>query len=104
MACRPGAEQALFVVTIGGLLMLALPFLGGRRRRLAASAFLVVGILDILGVTFTARFEIRHVIVLAPIAWILSTATAALIIDLIVALLRRRPQSVPRARAQSAPT
>jgi 4-amino-4-deoxy-L-arabinose transferase-like glycosyltransferase len=96
--------KLLFVATIGGLLMLALPFLGDRRGRLAGSIFLIVGLLDILVVTLTARFELRHVIVLAPIVWILATATVALIVSLVVAMARRRPPLRVRARTQGAPS
>lgn len=96
--------KLLFVATIGGLLMLALPFLGNRRRRLAASTFLIVGLLGILGVTLTARFEVRHVIVLAPIVWILATATVALIVSLVVAIARSTPPLRARARTQGAPS
>lgn len=91
--------KLLFVLTIGGLLMLALPFFGGRRGRLAASTFLLIGLLHILGATLTARFEMRHVIVLAPMVWILATATVAQTVSLIVAGMRQ----LPRRRTQGAP-
>lgn len=97
-------SRLLFVLTIGGLLMLALPFLGARRSRLAASAFLIVGFLDILAVALTARFEARHAIVLAPIVWVLSTATIGLIVSLLAAIARRRPRLRTHGRAQSVPT
>ena len=83
--------MVLFVLTIGGLLMLALPFLGDLRSRLAATTFLTVGIMGIVGVTLTARWEARHGIVFAPFVWLLATATVALFVNLIVAAVRRRP-------------
>jgi 4-amino-4-deoxy-L-arabinose transferase-like glycosyltransferase len=78
--------QILFILTIGGLLMLALPFFGDIRSRLAATTFLVVGFLGIVGVTLTARFELRHGVVFAPLIWILAPASVRLGIRLFLAL------------------
>jgi 4-amino-4-deoxy-L-arabinose transferase-like glycosyltransferase len=94
--------KVLFVATIGGLLILALPFLGNRRGRVGASALLIVGLLDILFVTLTARFEMRHVIVLAPIIWILAPATLELTLRLLGSLVRQRSSAGARIRAQGA--
>lgn len=82
--------QLLFILTVGGLLMLLLPFLGNRRSRLAASTFLTVGILGIVGVTLTARFELRHGVVFAPLIWILAPATVLVTARLVASLLRAR--------------
>ncbi|MGA8745502.1 MAG: glycosyltransferase family 39 protein [Solirubrobacterales bacterium] len=81
----------LFILTVGGLLMLALPFLGSLRSRLAATSFLTVGLMGLVGVSLTARWEARHGIVFAPFVWLLATATVALFVKLIVAAVRRSP-------------
>jgi 4-amino-4-deoxy-L-arabinose transferase-like glycosyltransferase len=94
--------KILFVATIGGLLILALPFLGNRRGQVAARALLIVALLDILFVTLTARYEMRHVIVLAPIIWILAPATVELTLRLLGSMVRQRPSRRARIRAQSA--
>jgi 4-amino-4-deoxy-L-arabinose transferase-like glycosyltransferase len=88
--------QFLFIFTVGGLLILVLPLLGDRRSRLAASTFLTVGVLGIVGVSLTTRFELRHGIVFAPLIWILAPAAVLLAARLLVALLRRLPW--PRTR------
>jgi 4-amino-4-deoxy-L-arabinose transferase-like glycosyltransferase len=92
--------QLLFILTVGGLLMLALPFLGNRRGRLAASAFLTVGILGVVGVTLTARFELRHGVVFAPLIWVLAPAAVLVAARFLFALLR----SLPRPRMRHATT
>jgi hypothetical protein len=96
-------SRLLFILTIGGLLMLALPFLGPRHSRQAAGAFLIVGFLDILAVALTARFEARHAIVPAPMVWILSAATVSLLFSLLAAVVRRSRLTTP-TRTQSEPT
>jgi 4-amino-4-deoxy-L-arabinose transferase-like glycosyltransferase len=92
--------QVLFILSCGGLLLLALPFLGDRRSRLAASTFLTVGILGIVGVTLTARFELRHGVVFAPLIWILAPAAVSVGARFLYALLR----SLPRPRIRHATT
>lgn len=93
--------KLLFALTLGGLLILVLPFVGSARSRLAASTLLVVGIVGIVGVALTARWEQRYVISLLPFIWVLSTATVAQIVSLAVAALRRLPWP---SRTQGAPT
>jgi 4-amino-4-deoxy-L-arabinose transferase-like glycosyltransferase len=66
--------QALFFLTLGGLLILVMPFLGESRSRAAACSFLAVGIVGLIGVSLTARFELRHGVVFAPFVWILAPA------------------------------
>jgi|GEM_PF-2612125 len=92
--------QLLFIFTIGGLLLVALPFLGSQRSRLAGTTFLTIGILGILGVTLTARFELRHGIVFAPLIWILAPAAVSVAGRFIFALL----PSLPRPRTRHATT
>jgi hypothetical protein len=92
-------SKLLFVLTIGGLLILALPFVGERRPRLAAGTFIVVGLLYIVSVTLTARFEMRHIIILAPVVWILATATVAQALSLVLVGMRQ----LPWRRTQGAP-
>lgn len=88
-----GATKLLFILTLGGLLILALPFLGATRSRLAATTLLVVGLIDIVGISLTARWEQRYVISLLPFIWILGTATVAQLVSLLVAAGRRLPRS-----------
>jgi 4-amino-4-deoxy-L-arabinose transferase-like glycosyltransferase len=95
-----GVTQLLFILTIGGLLMLVLPFLGTHRGRLAGSTFLTVGILGIVGVTLTARFELRHGVVFAPLIWVLAPAAVSVAARFLFALLR----SLPRPRMRHATT
>jgi 4-amino-4-deoxy-L-arabinose transferase-like glycosyltransferase len=94
-----GLTQLLFLLTAGGLLMLALPFIGERRSRVAAIAFLTVGFLGIVVVALTARFELRHGVVFAPFVWILAPATVVGLIKLAAAQVRR-----PRLRTRNATT
>jgi 4-amino-4-deoxy-L-arabinose transferase-like glycosyltransferase len=91
--------QLLFILTAGGLLMLALPFIGERRSRVAATAFLVIGFLGIVVVVMTARFELRHGVVFAPFVWILAPSTVVGLIKLAAAQVRR-----PRLRWRNATT
>lgn len=84
------ATMILYVLTIGGLLMLALPFVGDLRCRLAATTMLVVGGFAIIGVTLTARWEARHGIALAPLIWILAPATVFVLVRAIVEAVRGR--------------
>jgi hypothetical protein len=93
-------NKLLFVLTLGGLLMLALPFLGRDRSRLAAGTLLVVGIVGIVGVALTARWEQRYIISLLPFIWLLSTATVAELVSLLAAALRQLPR--PRAQGEAA--
>jgi len=88
--------QLLFVFSLGGVLLLVLPFLGNRRSRLAASTFLTVGLLGVVGVALTARFELRHGIVFAPLIWILAPAAVSVVAQFLLAIPRRLPR--PRMR------
>lgn len=88
--------QLLFILSFGGALLVALPFLGNLRSRLAASTFLTVGILGIVGVTLTARFELRHGIVFAPLIWVLAPAAVSVAARFLFAALRNLPR--PRMR------
>lgn len=83
--------ELLFVLTIGGLLMLILPFVGGNRSRLAAGTLLIVGLVGIVGIALTARWEQRYVISLLPFIWLLGTATVAQLVSLLVTALRQLP-------------
>jgi 4-amino-4-deoxy-L-arabinose transferase-like glycosyltransferase len=94
-----GLTQLLFLLTAGGLLFLSLPFIGDRRSRVAATAFLTVGLLGIVVVVLTARFELRHAVVFAPFIWILAPATVVGLIKLAAAQVRR-----PRVRWRNATT
>jgi 4-amino-4-deoxy-L-arabinose transferase-like glycosyltransferase len=84
--------QILFILTIGGLLILVLPFLGERRSRAAACSFLAVSLVGIVGVAFTARFELRHAAVFAPFVWVLAPAAVVATAKLLTSLrTRSRP-------------
>ncbi|HXR30670.1 MAG TPA: glycosyltransferase family 39 protein [Solirubrobacterales bacterium] len=93
-------NKLLFVFTIGGLLMLILPFVGRERSRLAASTLLIVGGVGIVGVALTARWEQRYIISLLPFIWLLGTATVAQLVSLLAAALRQLPR--PRAQGEAA--
>lgn len=93
-------SQVLFILSLGGALLLALPFLGNPRSRLAASTFLTVGLLGIVGVTLTARFELRHGIVFAPLIWILAPAAVSMAAKFLLAILH----SASRLRMKQATT
>lgn len=88
--------KLLFALTLGGLLILLLPFVGSERSRLAAGTMLIAGLVAIVGVALTARWEQRYVISLLPFVWILATATVVQIASLLVAAAR----TLPGARAQ----
>lgn len=88
--------KLLYILTIGGLLILLLPFFGSKRSRLAAATMLIAGLVAIVGVALTARWEQRYVISLLPFVWILATATVAQLVSLLVAAARQ----LPSARAQ----
>jgi 4-amino-4-deoxy-L-arabinose transferase-like glycosyltransferase len=92
--------QLLFILSLGGLLLMVLPFLGNQRSRLAGTTFLIVGILGIAGVTLTARFELRHGVVFAPLIWILAPAAVSVAARFLFTLLR----SLPRPRIKHATT
>ena len=83
--------KLLYTLTLGGLLALALPFLGNERRRLTASVFLIVFLLGTLGGSLTAVFSPRYNIMFTPMVWILASATAALLLELLLAAARQRP-------------
>jgi len=88
--------KLLFVLTLGGLLILILPFAGPERSRIAGSVLLVVSGVGILAVALTARWEQRYIISLLPFIWLLSTATVAQLVSLLATGLRR----LPRLRTQ----
>ncbi len=92
--------KLLFVLTIGGLLILILPFVGRDRSRLAAGTLLVVSLVGIVGVALTARWEQRYIISLLPFVWLLGTAAVAQLVSLLVAALRQLPR--PRAQGEAA--
>lgn len=92
----------LFILTAGGLLFLALPFLGERRSRVAGTAFLVFGLLGLVVVSLTARFELRHAIVFAPFVWILAPATVIAVAKLLASWARwLRPRQLRTRHAAS---
>lgn len=88
--------KLLFVLTIGGLLILLLPFFGSERSRLASATMLLASLIAILGVALTARWEQRYVISLLPFIWILATATVAQLASLLVAAARQLPWGRPQ--------
>lgn len=82
--------RLLYLISIGGLLVLFLLFLGAPRQRLAAMVFVVVVLLGVLGSGFSSVFSPRYDIVFAPIVWLLLAATAVRIVEVANAALRRR--------------
>lgn len=81
--------RLLYLVTIGGILALLLPFFGPTRERLVAMTFLVVLLLGFLGNSFTAVFSARYGIMFAPLAWILIAATTVRIAETAAMALQR---------------
>lgn len=84
-------NRILYLVTLGGVLALALLILGATRERLAASAFVIASLLAVVGIAMTAKWESRYMVAFAPILWLLAAATAAMLVRIVVALARRRP-------------
>lgn len=84
--------RLLYLVTIGGTLMLLLPFIGTLRQRLVAMTFLVVLLLGVLGSSLTAVYSLRYGIMLAPLVWILLATTTVRIVEVAALALRHRPQ------------
>jgi 4-amino-4-deoxy-L-arabinose transferase-like glycosyltransferase len=91
--------KLLYVLTLGGLLILLLPFFGLERSRLAAATLLIAGLVAMVGVALTARWEQRYVISLLPFVWILATATVAQLVSLLVAAARQLPWGRPQGEA-----
>lgn len=81
--------RLLYLVTLGGILMLVLPFLGPSRQRLVAMTFLVVLLLGFLGNSLTAVFSLRYGVMFAPLVWILAAATTVRIAELAAMALQR---------------
>ncbi len=88
----------LYLITLGGALVLLLPFLGPRRSRIASATFLLVAGLGIVGEALTVRFELRFDVLFAPIAWILFAAAAVLAVDLLASLARQQRRRLPLSR------
>jgi 4-amino-4-deoxy-L-arabinose transferase-like glycosyltransferase len=91
--------KLLFILTIGGLLILLLPFFGSERSRLAAATMLIVALIGIVGVALTARPEQRYILSLLPFIWILATATVAQLVSLLLAAARQLPWGRPQGEA-----
>ena len=66
----------LYTLTIGGVLILLLPFLLDLRQRLASTVFIIVLALEIVGTSLTARMEYRYAFTFAPFVWILLAAAS----------------------------
>ncbi len=81
--------KLIYAITLGGIVALLLPFVGDSRRRLTATAFLVVLILGMVGGSLFGVFSPRYDIMFAPMVWILLAAAIALIGELAVLALRR---------------
>jgi 4-amino-4-deoxy-L-arabinose transferase-like glycosyltransferase len=82
--------RLLFLVTIGGLLVLLLPFLTAARQRLPGGVVLGVLLLGVVGGSLTAVFSQRYDVMFAPFVWLLMAATAARIVEVLVAAVGRR--------------
>lgn len=84
--------RLLYLVTLGGVLALLLPFFGGLRQRLVAMTFLVVVLLGFLGSSSTAIYSQRYVIMFAPLVWVLLAATAVRIGEVAALAIRQHPR------------
>lgn len=88
-------SRLLYVVTIGGILILLLPFLGSLRQRLVATTFLVVLLLGFVGSSLTAVYSLRYGIMFAPLVWILLAATLVRILEVAALAWRKLPRLDP---------
>ena len=91
--------RILYLITIGGALILLLPFLGAPPRRLAATAFLAVLLLGFVGGSLTAVFSLRYGLMFAPMIWVVLAAAAMLIVEVLVAVVRQRAWRRPQGAA-----
>lgn len=80
-----GVNRLLYLVTAAGLLIFLLPLLGSPRQRLAASVFLLVLLIGVLGASLTSVFSPRYDIMFAPLVWILLAAATVRLVEAIAA-------------------
>ena len=80
----------LYVVTLGGALILLMPFVGRRRARLASATFLLVAGLGVVLEAFVVRFELRFATAFAPIVWVLFAAASVFVGEIMVSIARER--------------
>lgn len=89
--------RGAYIITLGGLLALALLFLGEARKRLAASVFIVVVLAGAVGGSLTGVFSPRYDAMLAPFVWFLLGATLVLMVEVLARLLARPSRSAGRS-------
>lgn len=89
--------RGAYIITLGGLLILALLFLGEARKRLAASVFIVVVLVAAVGGSLTGVFSPRYDAMLAPFVWFLLGATVVLMVEVLAGLLARPCRSAGRS-------
>ncbi len=80
--------KILYLLTLGGALILLLPILGSSWTRIAATVLMIVALLGFVGGSLTAVFSPRYDIMFAPFVWILGSAATVLLLQLVAVALR----------------
>lgn len=82
--------RLMWVLSLALLATPALLFVGSRRARVAAVAFIVVWGVMAVGSSLTNHVEPRFAAQISPLLWILEAAAAVLVVSAIIDLIRRR--------------
>jgi hypothetical protein len=100
--------KILYLLTLGGALTVLLLLFAPSQSRIAAAVLMIVALLGFLGGSLTAVFSPRYDIMFAPIVWILGSAAAVLLLQLVAAVLRQFSSRIralvsarPRVRIRS---
>ncbi|MBS0548336.1 MAG: O-antigen ligase family protein [Proteobacteria bacterium] len=92
--------KIIYLLTLGGALILLLPFFGRPQARIAAAVLMIVALLGFFGGSLTAVFSPRYDIMFAPFVWILGSAAVVLLLQFVAVALRpARPQVLAAAGA-----
>jgi 4-amino-4-deoxy-L-arabinose transferase-like glycosyltransferase len=91
-----GLNRLAYLVTAAGLLVFLLPLLGSPRQRLAATTFLLVLLIGVLGASLTSVFSPRYDIMFAPLVWILLAAATVRVTEMVAAAVRCWPRWAAR--------
>lgn len=83
-----GVNRLLYLITGAGLLIFLLPLIGSMRQRLAATVFLLVVLIGVLGASLTSVFSPRYDIMFAPLVWILLATATVRLTEVIAAAVR----------------
>jgi 4-amino-4-deoxy-L-arabinose transferase-like glycosyltransferase len=89
------ANRLVYLLSFGGLLALALPFVGSPRSRIAAGVFLTMVILGYLVGALSEHFEPRYDLPYAYMTWLLMSAASVWLAQLVVRCLRLASERWP---------